>query len=250
MASIEEIYEKLNQAVLWGEEEDAEELAQAALDAGANPKAIIKDGMSPGVQEAGSKFNEGEFFLPELMLAGEAMKAGIALVMPVLLEEIARTGAESRGKIMMGTVEGDVHDIGKNVCLAMLTAEGFETVDMGVDNELDDIIEKIKQEKPDILGLGSYMTTTMISIPPAFERIRDEGLLNDGMVILSGGVAVNRRWSEDVAKSDGYGDDAWEMINLCKEICDVPREQRVDKSRTVAFADMAQGGISGAARGQ
>jgi 5-methyltetrahydrofolate--homocysteine methyltransferase len=241
MSSIEEIYEKLNEAVLWGEEEDAEELAQAALDAGASPKAVIKDGMSPGVQEAGEKFNEGEFFLPELMLAGEAMKAGIAVVMPVLLKEIEEQGTETRGKIMMGTVEGDVHDIGKNVCLAMLTAEGFETIDLGVDNELDRIVEMVQQEKPDILGLGSYMTTTMISIPPAFQRLRDEGLLEDGMVVLSGGVAVNRRWSEDVAKSDGYGDDAWVMIRLCKAICDTPREQRVGVARDTAFTDRAQG---------
>jgi methanogenic corrinoid protein MtbC1 len=243
MASIEGIYEKLNDAVLWGEEEDAEELAQQALDAGANPKSVIKDGMSPGVQEAGEKFNEGEFFLPELMLAGEAMKAGIAVVMPVLLEEIAKSGAETAGKIMMGTVEGDVHDIGKNVCLAMLTAEGFDTVDLGVDNELDHIVEMVKKEKPDILGLGSYMTTTMISIPPAFARIRDEGLLDDGMVILSGGVAVNRRWSEDVAKADGYGDDAWEMIRMCKEICDEPREARAAKAREFAFSDQTQGSV-------
>lgn len=241
MASIEEIYEKLNDAVLWGEEEDAEELAQTALDAGANPKAVIKDGMSPGVQEAGAKFNEGEFFLPELMLAGEAMKAGIAIVMPVLLEEIARSGVDSAGKIMMGTVEGDVHDIGKNVCLAMLTAEGFEAIDLGVDNELDDIVAAVKKEKPDILGLGSYMTTTMIAIPPAFTRLRDEGLLDDGMVILSGGVAVNRRWSEDVAKADGYGDDAWEMIKLCQEICAEPREKRAERSREYAFSDRSQG---------
>ncbi len=241
MASREEIFEKLNEAVLWGEEEDAEELAQAALDASVSPQDIVKNGMSPGVQSAGEKFNEGEFFLPELMLAGEAMKAGLAVVMPVLLAELESGGIESAGKIMMGTVEGDVHDIGKNICLAMLTAEGFETIDMGVDNELDDIVAKVKQEKPDVLGLGSYMTTTMISIPPAFERLRAEGLLDDGMVVLSGGVAVNRRWSVGVAKADGYSDDAWEMIRLCKEICAVPRDNRVATAREQAFTDLSQG---------
>ncbi len=243
MASRDEIFEKLNDAVLYGEEEDAAELAQQALDAGTSPKDIIKDGMSPGVQIAGEKFNEGEFFLPELMLAGEAMKAGIAVVMPALLKQIEEGNVESAGKIMIGTVEGDVHDIGKNICLAMLTAEGFETVDLGVDNELDDIVEMVKKEKPDILGLGSYMTTTMIAIPPAFERLRQEGLLDDGLVVLSGGVAINRRWSEDVAKADGYGDDAWEMIKLCKQICDTPRESRVSVARKTAFSDRSQGSV-------
>ena len=238
MASIEEIFEKLNDAILWGEEEDAAELAQTALDAGAAPKAVIKDGMSPGVQEAGEKFNEGEFFLPELMLAGEAMKAGIAIVMPVLLALADEEGSESAGRIMMGTVEGDVHDIGKNICMAMLTAEGFETIDLGVDNELDDIVEAVRKEKPDILGLGSYMTTTMVNIAPAFERLRAEGLTN-GMVILSGGVAVNRRWSKDVAQANGYGDDAWELIRLCKEIMAHPVEDRIKAAEKFAFSDMA-----------
>ena len=238
MASKEEIFEKLNDAVLWGEEEDAAELAQAALGENIHPKDIIKDGMSPGVQEAGEKFNEGEFFLPELMLAGEAMKAGIAVVMPVLLALAEEGGVESAGKIMMGTVEGDVHDIGKNICLAMLTAEGFETIDLGVDNELDDIVEAVKKEKPDILGLGSYMTTTMVNIAPAFERLRAEGL-TDAMVILSGGVAVNRRWSNDVAKADGYGDDAWQMIAICKQIMAQSAESRAKAAQEFAFSDMA-----------
>ncbi len=236
MASKEEIFEKLNDAVLWGEEEDAAELAQEALDSDVPPKEIIKDGMSPGVQEAGDKFNEGEFFLPELMLAGEAMKAGLAVVMPALLAGLGEED-EGGGTIMMGTVEGDVHDIGKNICLAMLTAEGFQTVDMGVDKELDEIVEAVKKEKPDILGLGSYMTTTMVNIPPAFERLHAEGL-TDNMVILSGGVAVNRRWSEEVAKANGYGDDAWEMIKLCKEIMSHPPESRVQAAENFAFSDL------------
>ena len=236
MASKEEIFEKLNDAVLWGEEEDAAELAQEALDSDVPPKEIIKDGMSPGVQEAGDKFNEGEFFLPELMLAGEAMKAGLAVVMPALLAALGEDD-EGAGTIMMGTVEGDVHDIGKNICLAMLTAEGFQTVDMGVDKELDEIVEAVRKEKPDILGLGSYMTTTMVNIPPAFERLREEGL-TDNMVILSGGFAVNRRWSEEVAKSNVYGDDAWEMIKLCKEIMSHPPESRAQAAENFAFSDL------------
>ncbi len=237
MASIKEIFEKLNDAVLWGEDGDAAKRAQEALDAGAAPKDIIKDGMSPGVQEAGNKFNEGEFFLPELMLAGEAMKAGIAVVMPALLAHAAKDGAESAGKIMMGTVEGDVHDIGKNICLAMLVAEGFECVDLGVDNELDKIVAKVKEVKPDILGLGSYMTTTMVQIPPAIEKLRELALAQN-MVMLSGGVAVNRRWSREVAKSNGYGDDAWEMIALCKEIMKHPPEKRAAAAENFAFSDL------------
>ena len=120
--------------------------------------------MSEGVKRSGDRFNAGEFFLPELMLTGEAMKAGLAVVMPVILENLEGAAMESKGKIMMGTVEGDVHDIGKNICLAMLQAQGFEVIDLGVDNDQDWIVEQVKKEKPDILGLGSYMTTTMVHI--------------------------------------------------------------------------------------
>lgn len=220
-----EIYTKLSEAIEWGEEEDAAKLAQEALDAGFDPADIIKSAMAAGVRRAGERFNEGEFFLPELMLAGEAMKAGLAVVMPRILESIA--GLEAKGKVMMGTVEGDVHDIGKNICISMLNAQGYEVIDLGVDNDEDWIVEQVKKEQPDILGLGSYMTTTMINIPPTFARLRAEGLA-DNMKLLAGGVAVNERWAMDVAKADGYSDDAWGLIDLVNQIMGVEPDDDQD----------------------
>ena len=216
MTELPEIYGKLADAIEWGEEDDARGFAQEALDEGHEPPDIVKTAMSEGVKRAGTRFNEGEFFLPELMLTGEAMKAGLSVVMPVILASMDGV-MESKGRIMMGTVEGDVHDIGKNICLAMLQAQGFEVIDLGVDNDEDWIVEQVQAEKPDILGLGSYMTTTMINIPPAFERLRAEGLAEE-MKLLVGGVAVNRRWAMDEAKADGYAEDAWEYIDLAHEI--------------------------------
>jgi corrinoid protein of di/trimethylamine methyltransferase len=215
-----EIYLKLAESIEWGEEDDALEYAQQALDAGHNPAEIIQESMSLGVRRAGDRFNEGEFFLPELMLAGEAMKAGLSVVMPAILASMQ--AIESKGRIMLGTVEGDVHDIGKNICISMLQAQGFEVIDLGVDNDEDWIVEQVQKEEPDILGLGSYMTTTMVNIPPAFERLRREGL-TEGMTLLTGGVAINRRWALDVAKADGYAEDAWEMVDLVSEILGVER---------------------------
>ena len=216
MTELPEIYGKLADAIEWGEEDDARGFAQEALDEGHEPPDIVKTAMSEGVKRAGTRFNEGEFFLPELMLTGEAMKAGLSVVMPVILASMDGV-MESKGRIMMGTVEGDVHDIGKNICLAMLQAQGFEVIDLGVDNDEDWIVEQVQAEKPDIMGLGSYMTTTMINIPPAFERLRAEGLAEE-MKLLVGGVAVNRRWAMDEAKADGYAEDAWEYIDLAHEI--------------------------------
>lgn len=218
MSEMNETYLKLAEAIEWGEEDDARDLAQQALDEGHDPADIIKEAMSLGVRRAGDRFNEGEFFLPELMLAGEAMKAGLSVVMPVILASMQ--AVESKGKIMMGTVEGDVHDIGKNICISMLQAQGFEVIDLGVDNDQDWIVEQVRKEKPNILGLGSYMTTTMVHIPPAFERLRSEGL-TDNMTLLAGGVAVNRRWAMEVARADGYAEDAWEMVDLVSNILGV-----------------------------
>lgn len=216
-AELNEIYAKLAEAIEWGEEDDARDFAREALDAGYDPAEIVKDAMSEGVKRSGNRFNAGEFFLPELMLTGEAMKAGLSVVMPIILERLGGKAAESKGKILMGTVEGDVHDIGKNICLAMLQAQGFEVIDLGVDNDENWIVEQVKEQNPDILGLGSYMTTTMIHIPPTFERLRNEGLTGH-MKLLAGGVAVNRRWAMEVAKADGYADDAWGFIDLAHEI--------------------------------
>jgi len=224
---LNETYAKLAEAIEWGEEDDARDLARQALDEGNDPRDVVKTAMSEGVKRAGDRFNDGEFFLPELMLTGEAMKAGLAVVMPVILEALQGADAESKGRIMMGTVEGDVHDIGKNICLAMLQAQGFEVIDLGVDNDQDWIVEQVIEQKPDVLGLGSYMTTTMVNIPPTFERLRKEGLA-EGMPMLCGGVAVNRRWAMQVAKADGYTEDAWELVDLLHEILGLEQEGKAE----------------------
>ena len=215
---VSETYEKLSQSIEFGDEDAAAALAQQAVDEGNDPADIINKSMSVGVRRAGDRFNEGEFFLPELMLAGESMKAALAVVMPLILESME--GLEVKGKVMLGTVEGDVHDIGKNICISMLSAAGFEVIDLGVDNGQDWIVEQVQEHQPNILGLGSYMTTTMVHIPPAFERLRAEGLTKE-MTLLAGGVAVNRRWAMDIAKADGYAEDAWEMVDLIGEILGV-----------------------------
>ena len=241
-----ETYAKLAEAIEWGEEEDAYDLTQQAVDEGHDPADIIKSAMSEGVKRAGDRFNEGEFFLPELMLAGEAMKAGLSVVMPIILESMQEM--DTKGKVMMGTVEGDVHDIGKNICISMLRAQGYEVIDLGVDNDEDWIVEQVQKEKPDVLGLGSYMTTTMVHIPPAFERLRKEGLA-ESTKLLAGGVAINRRWAMDVAKADGYADDAWGCIDLVNEIMGIDEGKGYTESAEEAALREEREGI-GYGRGE
>jgi 5-methyltetrahydrofolate--homocysteine methyltransferase len=241
-----ETYAKLAEAIEWGEEEDAYDLTQQAVDEGHDPADIIKSAMAEGVKRAGDRFNEGEFFLPELMLAGEAMKAGLSVVMPIILGSMQ--AMDSKGKVMMGTVEGDVHDIGKNICISMLRAQGYEVIDLGVDNDEDWVVEQVQKEKPDVLGLGSYMTTTMVHIPPAFERLRKEGLA-ENMKLLAGGVAINRRWAMDVAKADGYADDAWGCVDLVNEIMGIDEGKGYTESAEEAALREEREGI-GYGRGE
>jgi 5-methyltetrahydrofolate--homocysteine methyltransferase len=206
---MDELLKKIAAAIEYGEEDETADLTQKALDQGIEPIAIIQDAFSAGVTACGEKYNNGIFFLPELMLTGEAMKAGLALVLPKLKE--AASGTFS-GKVLMSAVEGDVHDIGKNICLSMLLANGFEIVDAGVDVPADTVVALINEHQPDIVGLGSYMSTTLPAVVESLEAIRKSGF---GGKIFVGGVATNQRWADEIG-ADGYAEDAWGCVELCK----------------------------------
>lgn len=211
---MEKLFEKLAQAVEEGEEEDVVRLTKEALDGGVDPITIIQQPLSRGVDECGRKYNEGEYFLPELMLTGEAMKAALEILRPKLAEGMKE---EAHGKVMMGAVEGDVHDLGKNICLSLLLAAGFETVDAGIDVTPETFISLCNEHKPNIIGLGSYMSTTLPAVQNSMEKLREAGFIGK---IIVGGVAVNERWADE-NDSDGYADDAWGCINLCKTLSGV-----------------------------
>ena len=208
---MDELFKQIAEAIEYGEEDNAAELTQKALDEGADPVSIIREAFSPGVAACGEKYNKGEFFLPELMLTGEAMKAGLALVLPKLQE--AASG-KFVGKVMFGAVEGDVHDIGKNICLSILLANGFEIVDAGVDIPAENFAELVIEHNPQIAGIGSYMSTTLPAVQESLEAIRKSGF--NGKIIV-GGVATNKRWAEEIG-ADGWAEDAWSCVELCKNI--------------------------------
>ncbi|GAB4255597.1 MAG: corrinoid protein [Deferrisomatales bacterium] len=208
---MEALFEKLATSIEMGQEEETVQWTQQALEEGLDPVDIIQKAFSKGIEECGDKYNRGIYFLPELMLTGEAMKAGLALLLPHLGKNV-----EGRciGKVLMAAVEGDVHDIGKNICLSMLLGNGFEIVDAGVDVAAQKVVELVREHQPDIVGLGSYMSTTLPAVEEAMAAVRKDGFA--GKVIV-GGVAVNRRWAEE-AGADGYAEDAWGCVDLCREI--------------------------------
>ncbi|MEE4241426.1 MAG: cobalamin-dependent protein [Desulfopila sp.] len=206
---MKELLKKIAEAVENGEEEETVELTQKALDQGIDPLSIIQDAFSAGVTECGEKYSKGIFFLPELMLTGESMKAGLELVLPKLKDAAA---GDFAGKVLMGAVEGDVHDIGKNICLSMLLANGFEIVDAGIDVSADKFVELVNKHQPEIVGLGSYMSTTLPALAESMEAIRKSGFSGK---IFAGGVATNKRWADEIG-ADGHAEDAWGCVKLCK----------------------------------
>ena len=203
---------KLADAVLDGNEELTKQLVKDALEQGLTPSEII-NGMSPGAREAGKRFSSGEYFLPELMMAGEAMNAGVQFLIPLMASQ---QNAESRGKIVIGSVEGDVHDIGKNIVTAQLRADGFEVGDLGIDVAPEKFIETVKKEKPDILALGSYMSTTLKSIEITMEKLV-EASLRDSVKVIMGGVAVFPSYVEKIG-GDGYGQDAEGAVQVARKL--------------------------------
>jgi len=224
VTSKREILDCLREAVVKGSEEEVELWSRRGLEAGLQPMELLDEGMAPGIREVGLKFDRGECFLPELMMAGEAMKAGLRVVLPKITPAAREGTVKRKGKILLGSVEGDVHDIGKNIVGAMLIADGFEVVDLGVDVPAWTFIERVKVERPVILGVGSYMSTTLNEQRKIAEALKQTGL-RGGLKYIVGGVACTREWAEQIG-ADGYARDAAEAVELCRRLMGSERKGR------------------------
>jgi len=207
---MEQLFEEMKNSVLEGEEEEAAELAQKALDRGMDPVAVMDNGFLKGINEAGKLYEEGEFFLPELVCAADAMKAALE----VLDEELKKCADNNTktGKVVLATVQGDVHDIGKTIVGAMMTANGYEVYDLGSDVPNEKVLSAIDDVKPDIVGLSALLTTTMEQQKNVIEMIREAGK-RDEVKIMVGGAPVSRQWSEKIG-ADGYSDNAIDAVKI------------------------------------
>jgi len=207
---MEQLFEEMKNSVLEGEEEEAAELAQKALDRGMDPVAVMDNGFLKGINEAGKLYEEGEFFLPELVCAADAMKAALE----VLDEELKKCADNNTktGKVVLATVQGDVHDIGKTIVGAMMTANGYEVYDLGSDVPNEKVLSAIDDVKPDIVGLSALLTTTMEQQKNVIEMIREAGK-RDEVKIMVGGAPVSRQWSEQIG-ADGYSDNAIAAVKM------------------------------------
>ncbi len=199
-------------AVIDGDHHEADALTTAALAAGTQALEIMDDGLIAGMGIVGIKFRENFIFVPEVLSCARAMKAGMAHIEPIL----SASGIEPVGKVIMGTVKGDLHDIGKNLCIMMLRGAGFEVVDLGVDTSEDEFIDAIEEHGAPVLGMSALLTTTMPNMGRTIEAIIDAGL-RDEVQIMVGGAPVTQDFADDMG-ADGYGKDALDCVALAKSL--------------------------------
>jgi 5-methyltetrahydrofolate--homocysteine methyltransferase len=207
-----EIIQKLYNAVLEGEAEIAQKTVQVALDAGLEPGQILADGMIAPMKEVGQRFENGDYFVPEMLIAAPAMQAGMALLKPYLIS----SNVKSAGKVSIGTVKGDLHDIGKNLVALMLEGAGFEVKDLGVDVPPEKFIEAIKTGNADIVALSALLTTTMPNMETTIKVIQQAGL-RDMVKIIIGGAPVTQDYANQIG-ADGYSADASRAVSLAQSL--------------------------------
>jgi 5-methyltetrahydrofolate--homocysteine methyltransferase len=206
--NINEIYT----AVLEGDAKAAQAGVKAALDAGIAPETILKGGLIDAMGEVGRLFEENEYFVPEMLVAARAMQGGLALLKP----HLADSGAASAGKVIVGTVKGDLHDIGKNLVAMMLEGAGFEVVDLGTDVTPDKFIKAVQEHKPNLIGMSALLTTTMPSMTGTLKGLEEAGL-RDQVKVMIGGAPVTDGFAKQIG-ADGYSPDASSAVRLAKSL--------------------------------
>ena len=202
----------LAQCIIDGDNKRAGELAQQALDQGTSPLDVLNQGLQAGMTEIGRRFREGECFVPEVLLAARAMHAGLDVLRP----QLTSTGVPTAGRVVIGTVAGDLHDIGKNLVKMMLEGTGFEVIDLGVDVSTQGFVEAVGKHSPDILGLSALITTTLPAMEQTIKAL-EEAKVRDRVKLIVGGAPVTREYASRIG-ADAYGADAGDAVDVCKAL--------------------------------
>ena len=204
--------DQIKQATIAGNMPQVIELTDLALNAGVDPEEVIQQGFIPAMEVVGDKFAAGKIYVPEMLLAARAMKAALDKVKPLLVGKEIKT----LGKAVIGTVQGDMHDIGKNLVAMMLEGSGFEVIDLGVDALPDEFIDAVRDHQPDLIGLSALLTTTMNSMEETIQKLVAAGL-RAGVKVLVGGAPVSRQFADEIG-ADGYAANAGEAVKLAKKL--------------------------------
>lgn len=207
-------YEELETSVIAGQKEKARELAGALLAGGKDPRDIISEGLMRGITIVGQRFKVGDMFIPEVLASAHALKGAMELLKPAIVGE--NVSDMYLGKIVVGTVQGDIHNIGKSIVSMILESGGFAIVDIGVDVPVDKFVKVVEQERPDILGVSAMLTTTMGKMKDVVEAIKSRGL-RDKVRIMIGGAPVTQSFADSIG-ADGYAPDAMSALDKAKQL--------------------------------
>ena len=199
-------------AILNGDMAATNAAVQSALDDGLDPGLILSDGMISAMKQVGKYFEEGEYYVPEMLISARAMQSGLSLLQPYLVS----SNVKSAGKVVIGTVKGDLHDIGKNLVKLMLEGAGFEVKDLGVDVPAEKFVKAITEEQPQIVAFSALLTTTMLNMTTAVTAIREAGL-RDQVKIIIGGAPVTQTFADQIG-ADGYSSDAGRAVSLAQSL--------------------------------
>ena len=208
----QELLQKLYDETLVGNAPEVLELTHTALGMGMEPQSLLFDALIPSLEEVGARFERGDFFVPEMLIAGRAMSGALDILRPLLAE----TGVETVGKFLMGTVKGDVHDIGKNLVNIMLEGAGFEVIDLGVQVAPEKFVAAIEEHQPDIVGFSAFLTTTMPMFKANMNALEKAGI-RDSVIVMVGGAPVTQEYADAVG-ADGYAADASATVKRAKSL--------------------------------
>jgi len=206
------LYERISTAIMEGDADKTVSLVQKALDQGLAAKEILDNGMVVGMSEVGVRFKAGDMFVPEVLMSADSMQAGLIVLRPHLIA----SGVKLIGKILMGTVKGDLHDIGKNLVNMMCEGAGFEVIDIGFNADPEKFVEAIKQHQPDVVGMSAMLTTTMRAMAHTIKAIEEAGLRTK-VKIMVGGAPVDAAFAHRIG-ADGYGSNAPSGVDLAKQL--------------------------------
>jgi methylmalonyl-CoA mutase cobalamin-binding domain/chain len=217
----EEILKGLYDNTLVGNAPEVKELTNAGLEEGLDPEKMLYEGLIPSLEEVGARFERGDFFVPEMLIAARAMQGALDILRPLLAE----TGAKPIGTYVMGTVKGDVHDIGKNLVNIMLEGAGFTVWDLGVNVAPEVFVAKVQEHEPDIVGFSAFLTTTMPMFKANINALEKAGIRDD-VIVMVGGAPVTQEYA-DVVGADGYAADASTAVRLAKDLIERKRSSPV-----------------------
>ncbi len=204
--------DKIKQAVLAGEMEGIAKLTNQALAQGIEAREILDQALTPAMDIVGKEYEDGERYVPEMLISAATMKGAVTLLKPLLVE----AGVKARGKLVIGTVEGDLHDIGKDLVAMMVEGVGFEVINIGTEITAEEFVNAVKEHKPDIVGMSALLTTTMIHMPEVIDALKQAGL-RDQVKVMIGGAPVTQGYADKIG-ADGYAPDAASATKLAKSL--------------------------------